>query len=110
MWKEIPLKGYIYASLALNVISVVFVLSVKNYLPPVVPLFYGLPSGLGQLIPALGLIIAPTTGLLITGVNIVLTNFVKDLFFKKILIVSSLFVSVLVFITTVKIILLVGFF
>jgi hypothetical protein len=110
MWKDVPHKSYIYISLAFSAVSAVIIFAVKDYLPPVVPFFYGLPSGANQLTPTLGLLIAPTVALIVTAINIMLTKITKDQFFKKALIFSSVFVSVLMFITTIKIILLVGFF
>lgn len=110
MWKNLPLKSCVYASGALSALSIVAVIGLRSYLPPVVPLFYGLPSGVNQLVPTLGLLIVPITSLAITTLNIFLTKFTKDLFFKMTLIVASTFISVLTAITIFKIILLVGFF
>jgi len=110
MWKNLPFRGYVITSLALNVILGIVIFIIKDFLPPVIPLFYGLPSGTSQLVPTIGLVIAPTIGFNINLINITIASFVKDLFFKKTLAMSSMFVSVLVFITTLKIILLVGFF
>lgn len=110
MWKNLPLKGYVYTSIGFNVLTILAVLLVHGYLPPVVPLFYGLPGGAGQLVASLGLLIGPGIGILVTSLNIGLTAFTKDLFFKKTLVVSSAFVSMLITIATLKIIFLVGFF
>lgn len=110
MWKNLPFSKYLYASIVLNIVSIVTIFALKSFLPPVVPLFYGLPGGVNQLVPKLGLIIAPGAGILVALINVILVSFVKDLFFKRTLVVSSIFVSILLFITTIKIILLVGFF
>lgn len=110
MWKNTPLKGYVYASGGLSFVSILAILILKSYLPPVVPLFYGLPIGSSQLIPALGLLLVPSVNILIGILNIILSNFSKDIFFKRTLIISSFFVSVLTTITVFKIIALVGFF
>lgn len=110
MWKNIPLKGYVYASFGLNLIVVAAIFGLKSFLPPVLPLFYGLATGTNQLTHTYGLLIAPATGLLITLLNICLTIITKDQFFKKTLIISAMFVSILITITVLKIILLVGFF
>lgn len=110
MWKNLPLKGYIYASFALSAVSIIAILGLLNYLPPIVPFLYGLPAGSDQLISSLGLLIAPSINILIIVLNIVLASFSKDLFFKRTLIVSGLFVSILTTITVLKIIFLVGFF
>ncbi len=110
MWKKLPLKGFIYSSLGLSLASAVLILITLKNLPPVVPLFYGLPSGADQLVPTLMLFIVPGFGLFITAVNILLAQILKDPFFKKTLVVSTTFISFLGAITIVKIISLVGFF
>ena len=110
MWKDLPYKGCVYFSLVLNVLLIGIILILKGFLPPIVPLFYGLPDGSEQLIPYFGLILAPTIGLVITFVNIFVSNTIRDIFLKKALVISSAFISLLLAITTVKIVLLVGFF
>lgn len=110
MWKNLPLKGYVYASVGLSFVSILAILILKNYLPPVVPFFYGLPVGSSQLVPTLGMLLAPGVNILIILLNIVLSNFSKDVFFKRTLIISGFFVSMLTTITVFKIIVLVGFF
>lgn len=110
LWKDIPLKGYLYFSLFLNVLSVVSVLVAKNFLPPVAPLLYGRPEGEGQLVPTLWLLSAPLTSFVITLINILLVRLVKDAFMQKILVMSAFLLSILTTITIVKIVFLVGLF
>lgn len=105
-----PFKSFAYFSLIINIIFVAIIVIIKSFLPPVVPLFYGLPAGSEQLVPTLELAIAPVLGLLITLLNIFLSGLVKDVFLKKTLIITSAFISLLLAITVTKIILLVGFF
>ena len=110
MWKNLPYKGCVYFSLALNILLISIILILKRFLPPIVPLFYGLPDGVEQLTPYFGLILAPIIGLVITFVNIFISNTIRDVFLKKALIISSAFISLLLAITITKIILLVGLF
>lgn len=110
MFKNLPYKGCIYFSFALNIIVVIVYFLLKNLLPPVVPLFYGLPGGAEQLVPSLEILIAPTIGIFITIVNITVSNITNDIFVKRMLIVSSAATSLLLTFTVIKIILLVGFF
>lgn len=110
MWKNVPFKGSVYFSITLNLILIIFVIVIEEFLPPVVPLFYGLPSGIDQLVPSLTLILAPILGLITTLINIIISSLIEENFLKKTLIVSSVFISLLFSITVVKIILLVGFF
>jgi len=110
MWKDLPYKGCIYLSVFLNIISALIIFVLKGYLPPVVPLFYGLPVGAEQLTPALELLLAPAIGLIITAINVSISILSKDIFLKKSLIISSAFISLLLTITVIKIVLLIGFF
>lgn len=105
-----PGKTQLYLSLAINVITIASIAFSRQLLPPVVPLFYGQPEGQMQLIATWGLLLAPGLAILIMIVNTILTTLIKDEFLKKVLMFSSLFVSLLSAITVLKIIFLVGFF
>jgi len=110
MWKDLPHKNYIYLSFAVNIITALSILIFRSFLPPVVPLFYGRPIGQFQLVSSLGLLIAPIVAFLITLVNLYIARQTHDNFLKRILIISSFFVSFLIAITVFRIIFLVGFF
>lgn len=106
----IPNKNYFYYSAGISILLIIIVYAIKNYLPPEVPLFYGKAVGQDQLVPTLGLLYAPLTSLTITFINFLLTRVIKDSFLQKILVLISFFVSILIAITTIKIIFLVGHF
>jgi len=110
MWKKVTYRNYFLAAAILEIVTAFTVLLIKKFLPPLVPLFYGRPTGEGQLTTTLGLLIAPSASFLITISNLFLSLWVKDDFLKRILAISALAVSVLTIITIVKIVLLVGFF
>lgn len=110
MWKDLPLKEYIYVSLGMIAISTTAILILNNNLPPVVPFFYGKAVGEGQLVKSLGLLAAPGLSLLIIVLNTVLTATIENNFFKKILIMCAFLFSLLMTITVFKIVFLVGFF
>lgn len=110
MWNKIVFKNYYYAALVLNVGSIVGIFSLASFLPPIVPLFYGGAAGEGQLVPTFGLLIAPSTSLIITILNIGLSMTTKDDFSKKSLAIAALVISILTTITIIKIFFLVGFF
>jgi hypothetical protein len=110
MWKKLPFKGCIYFSLIINLVLAALTVVLRGILPPVVPLFYGLPAGTEQLAPSIELAIAPALGFVITLLNIFLSSLTKDIFLKKTLVISSAFISLLLAITFIKIVLLVGFF
>ena len=105
-----PFAGYFYISFTLNTLTILAILAVKNYLPPVVPLFYGVATGTDQLTSTLGLLIAPLASIVITSINLLLCQRVEDHFLKRILAASAILISFLTTITILKIIFLVGFF
>jgi hypothetical protein len=110
MFKDLPLKECVFISLITNFVVALGIVAVHGLTPPVVPLFYGLPQGSAQLTPSYGLLLAPATGLVVTIVNLVIARLTNDVFFKKTLIISSLFITGLVTIAVIKIVFLVGFF
>lgn len=109
-WKKITFRNYFLAATVLDIISVIGIFAVKNFLPPIVPLFYGRPSGASELAPSLFLLIIPGVSLLIIIINILISVSIKDDFIKKILAVSTAVLTVMLTLTLVKIVLLVGFF
>jgi len=110
MWKKAHYKNYFIVSLAINLIVLIVLLLTQKFLPPVVPLFYGLPVGEAQLTTSLGLLIAPIATLLLISVNFVISYYTKDEYHKKILAFSALVLSILMAITITKIVLLVGLY
>jgi hypothetical protein len=110
LWAKVVLKNYVIAGASLSLLSAVLILLFKGILPPQVPLFYGLPVGEARLASTLGFLIAPGVSFLIVIINTLASVFVSDLFYKKTLIISSFFVSILVIITVLKVIFLVGTF
>ena len=110
MGKNPAFKNLFLASITINLIEVITVFALRNFLPPLLPLFYGRPSGGTELTSTFGLMIAPAAALLLTVANLIASSLVKDEFLKKILAISALAVSALVLITVAKIIFLVGLF
>lgn len=105
-----PFKKFIYFGGVVNLLTLALVLGLRSFLPPVVPLFYGNVLGEAQLANSVFLIIPPLGSILVMGINLSLAYITKDVFLKKLLVVSSLFITLLTTITVVRIILLVGFF
>ena len=106
----LPFSNFVYASFVLNLLLIVFVLTIQRWLPPQVPLFYGMAEGEGQLSQSIFLTIPALAAIGITIVNIVISLGVKDTFVKKTLIVAGLAATFLATITVVKIVFLVGSF
>lgn len=80
-----------------------------QHLPPVVPLWYSLPWGTDQLAAPLWLLVLPLGSALIFGINVVISAYLLTdyLLFIQLAYLTSFLVSLLSFITLVKIIFLV---
>jgi hypothetical protein len=108
--ENIPLKNLIYISLAINILMVLSVLFLKKFLPPVVPLYYGLAKSEAQLAKQTYLIIPSLTSFTVLLVNIFFSIFSDNDYLKKTLIIGAFAVTFLSAITTIKITFLVGSF
>jgi len=95
------------AAAIVNVILILAVLLLMNRLPPVVPLFYGLPYGEEQLASKWSLIIPPIVALAFLGVNVFVTRTTKDDFIRQILTGLTVVTTALSTITVIRIILLI---
>lgn len=109
-WKKVTFYNFFLAALILSVLSAAGILAVMTFLPPLIPLFYGKPTGTDQLAPSWFIFVIPSLSLFITFINIFINTSAKDDFIKKFLAVGSLVVSLMATLTVIKIILLVGFF
>lgn len=107
---KIPLLKLVYAAIALNILNIAFILSIQKYLPPELPLFYGLAEGEEQLASPLQLTMPAIIALTITIMNTALASFLKNEFLQQALILTGLIVTAFSFITTLKISFLVGSF
>lgn len=88
-------------------ITLFIVISIK-FLPPKLPLFYSLPWGEKQLADHSQLLIIPAIIALVTLLNLVISWQLHDsqIFFKKILLFSSILISLILTITFLKIMLI----
>lgn len=107
---EIPYFKAAIVVIILNILVVISVFFLQRYLPPEIPLFYGLPETVEQLATTRSLIIPPAITIAIIIVNTTLCIFVKDDFLKKTLMISSLATFVFSIIAVTRIFLLVGSF
>jgi hypothetical protein len=103
-------KNYAFGPLVVSILTCLVALLVQTILPPLIPLFYGLPTGSEQLSPSYGLLIPGALSLIINLVNFLLWSKIQDGYLKRILLISSYIVAFFVIITTIKIIFLVGSF
>ena len=67
------MKNYVAAAIVINVLVILSVLALIGFLPPQVPLFYGLPEGQDQLATSWFLILPATTSLFILTSNLLIT-------------------------------------
>lgn len=108
--KRTPLIKYAYLALLVSAINIGLVLISQRSLPPEVPLYYGLTKGEKQLTSSTGLIVPGLISLTIGLLNVSITLLLENDFLQKELLVSSFLVSIILFIASLKIILLVGSF
>lgn len=108
--KTVPLKNYLIFSFALPLLLIGVIVVLHGFIPPQLPLFYGLPTGESQLTSSWGILTAPVTSIAISVVNLFIVSRVENVFYKKVLVISSFLIATLVTITILKIIFLVGLF
>lgn len=106
----LPFKNYAIASSVVNILVILATLFAQKFLPPQVPLFYGLAEGEGQLAPRLFLLIPSLASLVILTINSLVSSRVEDIFIKKALILAAIGTTFFAAITTLKIMFLVGSF
>ena len=94
-FQRTPLVKLLRLSFILSLVNIVVVLLIKNFLPPQIPLYYGLAEGQEQLSGTLGLVVPGILSLSLTSVNTIIMFFVKDNFIKQTLIISSLLLTIL---------------
>ncbi len=106
----LPFKNYAVASLLVNILIILSVILAQRFLPPEVPLFYGLAEGDEQLAPRLFLLIPSLASLVVLVANSLVSSRVEDAFIKKALILAAIGTTFFAAITTLKIMFLVGSF
>lgn len=94
--------------LGFNAFLVLVFFLFQNTLPPVIPLFYGMPKGTEQLAPRIGIILPPTVSMAITATNFIFLSATKNDFLLKLLIAISFIITLLSTVTVVRIFMLVS--
>lgn len=105
---KIPYKNWVFPFFAVNLLLIILVLVFRSQLPPVVPLFYGQPSGAEQLANRHFLALPPTIAMFVCIINTVVNYYIKDEFIKKIFLGGMIVATLFSLITIVKIFFLVG--
>lgn len=108
--KKVVFRNLFIIAGILSLITIAGILSIKSFLPPLLPVFYGKPSGAEQLASTYFIFLIPSVSILITALNLFINSSAKEVFIKKIVAIVSLVASLMAAITVFKIVLLVGFF
>ena len=108
--ENLPYKKLLLAFAILNLALIALIVVIQNHLPPEIPLFYGFPESEDQLAQSMWLTIPPIVALGITAVNAFISYILSDIFYKKILVITSFIATFFSTITVLKIIFLVGSF
>lgn len=108
--ESLPFGKFITLSILVNIFIIVASFLINGFMPPQIPLFYGLPQSELQLASSWLLFLPSAISLLIIIFNIVLSFNIENEFLKKTLLLSSIAVTFFSAITTLKIIFLVGSF
>lgn len=103
-------KKTVIICLIINLLAIIIVVILRKNLPPVIPLFYGLPVSEEQLTSSLGLIIPGIVSLVLITINYFLAQSAKDEFIEKILTGLIISTTALSLIAVIKTIMLVGSF
>ena len=109
-WKKVTYYKFFLVAGVLALVSILCILIAKSFLPPVIPIFFGKPTGDEQLASYWFLFTIPGISIIISTINIIVSTSGKDEFIKKVLAVGSFLISFMATVTVTKIILLVGFF
>lgn len=107
---EIPYFKAVIFIVIINILTIIAILFLQRYLPPEIPLFYGLPDTVEQLATTRSLIIPPAISTTIIIINTTVCVFIKDEFLKKTLMISGLATFIFSIIAIIRIIFLVGSF
>lgn len=100
----------VIACLVVNTLTIILVVYLRKNLPPVIPLFYGLPVSEEELTNSLGLAIPPVISIILIAVNWAIAKITKDEFIKKIFIGLIISLTIFSVVAVIKTIFLVGSF
>lgn len=103
-----PLKKLLVAALIINLMVGTTSFLIQPFLPPQIPLYYGMAEAGGVIAPAWALVIPSLVSLGILGANFLLGLAITDEFLKKILVLSGLAASFFATIAILKISFLIG--
>jgi hypothetical protein len=97
-------------TITVNVVMMLILFLNLNRIPPIVPLFFGNPTGGTQLAPSKALFLPSIAVIVITLLNRVMSYFIKDRFVDSVFVWVSIVLTLLSVVTTLKVMSLVGNF
>jgi hypothetical protein len=103
-------KKTLSAVFLINTATLLFIYINWSKIPPLIPLYYGNPTGVEQLGPSKGLFIPPSFVLVALITTILINKAYKDSFLETLLTLSLCVLTVLSTVTVFKILFLVGNF
>lgn len=107
---SLPYKEIFGFCLLVNILVALFIVFFKNFLPPVVPLFYGLPVGEEQLVPRIFLTVPSIVATVLIIINIFIAKVSSGNFIQRVLVGLTMTLTLLASVTTMKIFFLVASF
>jgi hypothetical protein len=107
---KVPFKNYVLWAVVANAVIAAGILLGQKFLPPEVPLFYGLAEGEAQLAPRILLVIPASASIVILILNSFISSLIADEFIKKVIILGAIATALFAVVTSVKITFLVGSF
>lgn len=108
--EKTPFRDFVAFAVIVNTILIATSLFLHSFLPPEIPLFYGLPEGIDQLASSWLLPLPALTALLIILVNLLVASFIEDDFLKRVIILGGIATTFFSAVTTIEILILVGSF
>jgi hypothetical protein len=107
---KVPFKNYVLWATIANAVIAGGILLGQKFLPPEVPLFYGLAEGEAQLAPRILLVLPSSASIVILILNSFISSLIADEFIKKVIILGAIATALFAVVTTIKIAFLVGSF
>ncbi len=107
-FERLPLKKLFIVAFFVSISVILVTLISQVILPPQIPLYFGLPQTSAQLVRPILLILPSLISILITIMNTVISIKISDSYIKKTLAFTSIAVSILSTIATIKIVFLVS--
>lgn len=106
--KKFPFKISTVSLIVFNLVLVLSSFLLTRFLPPIIPIYFGLPNGSEQLGPSIALALPPLVGLLIILIDSLIITLTDDEFLQKTLLGISIATTFLSAFAYFRIFLLVG--